>query len=269
MADRPSVSIVMPSLQQRAFLQEALESVLTQSGVEVELIVQDAGSTDGSRELLGELRERHGECLRLYFESDQGQSDAVNRGLERARSSVMGWLNSDDRLAPGALETVVPILSAQAGPAWVYGRASVIDARGVRMSGLISGYKNWRSRRFSRLKLLTENFIPQMAVFWNRALWERAGGLDPERHLDMDYDLWLRFSAIAEPIVLDCELADFRVHDAAKGTVSLRPQLDAAIATAREHAVGLGMRGRAALLIHRLYSLRTRILYRWLKPQIR
>ena len=63
-------------------------------------------------------------------------------------------------------------------------------------SSLIVRYKNWRGRKFSRLKLLTENFIPQMAVFWNRAMWERAGGLDNDRHLDMDYDLWLRFAEV-------------------------------------------------------------------------
>jgi hypothetical protein len=106
-----------------------------------------------------------------------------------------------------------------------------------------------------------------MAVFWNRAMWDRAGGLDLERHLDMDYDLWLRFAAIAKPTVLEDELADFRVHGEAKGSRQTGEQLDEALATARSHAEGNGWQGNCAILVHRLLSLRTRILYNWLKPR--
>ena len=123
-----------------------------------------------------------------------------------------------------------------------------------------------RSRRFSALKLLTEDFIPQMAVFWNRALWDGAGGLDPERHLDMDYDLWLRFAQVAGPLVLCEDLADFRVHAGAKGSRQTGAQLAAAFATARHYSRSYGWRGRVALLIHALFGWRTRVAYRWLKP---
>jgi len=98
-------------------------------------------------------------------------------------------------------------------------------------------------------------------------MWERAGGLDNDRHLDMDYDLWLRFSEVSEPLVFKEILADFRVHGEAKGSRQAGSQLDAAFATARKHADGLGWRGRVALLEHKLFSLRTRLLYIWLKPK--
>ena len=167
---------------------------------------------------------------------------------------------------PGALAKVADWLDASQ-PRWVYGRAGMIDGQGNSHSSFIVAYKNWRGKKFSRLKLLTENFIPQMAVFWNRAMWERAGGLDNDRHLDMDYDLWLRFAEIASPLVLTEVLADFRVHGEAKGSRQAGPQLDAALATARKHGAGLGWRGGAALAAHRLLGLRTRFLYRWLKPR--
>lgn len=259
------VSIIMPSFQQRLFLEEAVRSVLDQRGVEVELIVMDPGSTDGSREMLLALREEYGERLVLCFEPDRGQSDAINRGMSRAHGRVLAWLNSDDRLRPGALAAVAPYLAAD-GPRWLYGRVGMIDDSGHPISSLITRYKNLRGARFSRLKLLTENFIPQMAVFWNRAMWDKAGGLRIEKHLDMDYDLWLRFAAVAEPVVLIKELADFRVHAAAKGSRQTGPQLDAAYQTAREHAAGLGWKGGLALIIHRLLSFRTRLLYWFLKP---
>jgi len=259
------VSIVMPSFQQVAFLEEAVRSVLELQLADLELLVMDPGSTDGSRELLLELQKEFGDRLVLNFAADQGQSDAINKGLSRVRGQILGWLNSDDRLRPDALAKVVDWLDTPE-PRWVYGRAGMIDAEGAPHANFIVCYKNWRGRKFSRLKLLTENFIPQMAVFWNRAMWERAGGLDNDRHLDMDYDLWLRFSQVAEPLVLQEILADFRVHGEAKGSRQTGSQLEAAFVTARKHAAGLGWLERAALVMHRLLGWRTRMLYKWLKP---
>jgi glycosyltransferase involved in cell wall biosynthesis len=259
------ISIVMPSYNQASFLEEAVRSVLDQAGVEVELLVMDPGSKDGSRELLVRLKEEYGERLKLVFEPDKGQSDAINRGMGMARGEVLGYLNSDDRLRPGALALVTGQLDASR-PGWLYGRAGMIDAGGKPISSLIVRYKNWRGASFSLLKLLTENFIPQMGVFWTRQMWDVAGGLDLAKDLDMDYDLWLRFAGVTEPLVVTEELADFRVHGEAKGSTRTGEQLTAAYATAREHGASLGWRGQAALVAHRLLSLRTRLAYLLLKP---
>ncbi len=259
------ISIIMPSYNQVQFLEEAVRSVMDQKGVDVELLVMDPGSSDGSRELLLRLAGEYGKPLRLIFETDSGQSDAVNRGMNRASGTILGWLNSDDRLRAGALARIVATLGSQE-PAWVYGRAGMMDEGGGTVTSFIAGYKNWRGASFSRWKLLTENFIPQMAVFWNRQMWNLAGGLNCTKHLDMDYDLWLRFALISAPVVLHDELADFRVHGAAKGSMLAGRQLDDALATARSHAHGLGLRGALAIALHRLFSLRTRLLYFFLKP---
>jgi glycosyltransferase involved in cell wall biosynthesis len=254
----------MPSFQQVGFLEEAVRSVLDHEDVFVELLVMDPGSTDGSLELLLELQKEYAERLILYLEMDHGQSDAINKGLLRANGRILGWLNSDDRLRPGALSKIANWLDS-AEPRWLYGRAGVIDEKSRPHLNFIVRYKNWRGRKFSRLKLLTENFIPQMAVFWNRAMWERVGELDIDRHLDMDYDLWLRFAKVSEPLVLEDVLADFRIHGNAKGNRQSGAQLGEAYATARKYSGELGWRGQVALGTHRLLSMRTRIIYRWLK----
>src|SRR6185369_11517699 len=259
------ISIVMPSYNQAQFLEEAVRSVLDQKEADVELLVMDPGSTDGSRALLLRLYDEYGARLRLFFEPDRGQSDAINRGMAEANGTIMAWLNSDDRLRPGALALVAGLLE-DSHPAWVYGRAGMIGVNGEDVTSLIVRYKNWRGASFSRVKLLTENFIPQMAVFWNRQMWERAGGLDLTKDLDMDYDLWLKFAAIADPVVIHYELSDFRVHGDAKGSRYAGKQLDAALTTARCHARGFGWRGVWAIALHRLLSLRTRIIYCFLKP---
>jgi len=260
------ISMVMPSYLQRAFLEEAVRSVLNQQGVDVELIVMDPGSDDGSRELLLELHEEYGERLVLGFEKDRGQSDAVNRGMALAQGRVLGWLNSDDRLRPGVLATVTPLLDRDE-PSWLYGRAGLIDAQSSRSMNLVAWYKNWQGRRFSRLKLLLENFIPQQATFWNRSMWDKAGHLDIERHLDMDYDLWLRFAKVAKPLVLSEELADMRIHAEAKGSMQTRKQLADAYMTAKHHAGDYGLQGQMMLFLHRLLSLRTLTYYLLMKPR--
>ena len=264
--NRCMVSIVMPCFQQVTFLAEAVRSVLDQQGIVVELIVMDPGSTDGSRKLLRRLQLEYGDRLRLQFEPDDGQSDAVNRGMALAQGRILGWLNSDDRLRPNALARLANLLDHD-HPGWVYGRAGMINNRGEPVSSFIAWYKNRRGQRFSHLKLLTENFIPQMSVFWNRALWQQAGGLDTERHLDMDYDLWLRFSRIVEPVMIPFELADFRVHGQAKGSRRTVEQLDAAYSTARRHAAKHGLKGKLALILHKILGLRTRLVYLFVKPK--
>jgi glycosyltransferase involved in cell wall biosynthesis len=265
MSTFPQISIVMPCFQQAPFLDEAVHSVLDQEGVDVELLVMDPGSTDGSRELLLELKETYGERLQLHFAPDDGQADAINRGMALARGNILGWLNSDDRLRPGALREVVSHLD-RAEPCWIYGRCGIMNEIGNQISRPIVWYKNIRGRRFSFYKLLTEDFIPQMATFWNRPLWESVGGLDVNRHLDMDYDLFLRFARVVKPDVLTTYLADFRVHSGAKSSLRVAEHMEAAYSTVKEHAAGLGLRGQWCLLLHRIYAARTRLIYRLIKP---
>lgn len=265
MTSSPLISIIMPSYQQVAFIEEAVRSILDQQEADVELLVMDPGSTDGSRELLLKLKELYGEKLQLYFAPDEGQADAINRGMALARGNILGWLNTDDRLRPGALRRVAPFLNVPE-PRWLYGRCGIIDTQGRQISRYIVWYKNFRGRRFSLYKLLTEDFIPQMATFWNRSLWEASGQLDKDRHLAMDYDLFLRFARLSTPVVETTYLADFRVHQDAKSSLQTGKHLQEALATVREHAADLGWRGKFSVLLHRIYGVRTKMIYRLIKP---
>jgi glycosyltransferase involved in cell wall biosynthesis len=265
MSRSPQISIVMPSYQQAAFIEEAVRSVLSQREVAVELIVMDPGSTDGSRELLLKLQKEYAEQLQLHFEPDCGQADAIQRGMGLARGNVLAWLNSDDRLRPGALESAAAYLDSPE-PRWLYGRCGIIDEEGRPISGGIVCYKNLRGRRFSIYKLLTEDFIPQMSTFWNRTMWDKVGGIDGGRHLDMDYDLFLKCALVTEPLVLPSYLADFRVHPEAKSSTMTFEAMNEAFLTARHYASKLGWRGKLAIMLHRVYAVRTKLIYRVIKP---
>ncbi len=265
MTSQRLISIIMPCYQQVNFLEESVRSVLDQEGVDLELLVMDPGSTDGSRELLQSLQRNYGERLQLHFSPDDGQTDAINRGMTLARGNILGWLNSDDRMRPGALRQLLPYLSSPE-PRWLYGRGGIIDERNREISSFIVKYKNFRGSRFSLYKFLTEDFIPQMSTFWNRPLWEAAGELDKRWHLAMDYDLFLRFAQIAEPVVLKNYLADFRVHRDSKSSLRTLEHMEEAFLTVREHAANLGWRGKTSLVLHKIYALRTKMIYRLIKP---
>ncbi|HET8539054.1 MAG TPA: glycosyltransferase family 2 protein [Anaeromyxobacter sp.] len=206
------ISVVTPSYNQASFIERTIESVLSQRGAfELEYLVVDGGSTDGTVEIL----RRHAARLRFVSERDRGQSDAINKGFRMATGEVLAWLNSDDTYAPGALDAAARALG-EGGARWCFGECRVIDAQDREIRRAISRYKSWVSRRYSRARLVARNFIPQPATFFRRDLLDEVGPIDESLHLAMDYDLWLRFAAVAEPAFIPRPLASFRWHGGSK-----------------------------------------------------
>ena len=160
-------SIVTPSYNQARFIRRTIESVLGQEGAfDLEYLLVDGGSTDGTAAILEEYSPR----LQWISEPDRGQVDAINKGLERTTGDVVGWLNSDDVLLPGALQRAASAFAARPEVEWVHGRCRIIDEHDRRVRQWVEAYKDLRARSFSFEALLTENFISQMTVFWRRSL---------------------------------------------------------------------------------------------------
>ena len=219
--NRPLVSVVMPSLDQRPFVERTLTSILSQRGdFDLELVVQDGGSTDGTLEVLERFRDR----VSLVVERDAGQADAVNRALSRARGEIVGWVNSDDLLRPGAIQAAVEAFRAAPGALWLHGRCDIIDEQDRIIRRPVAAYKDFRARRHRLEALLVENYVSQMTVFWRRSLLDRVGLLDPSLRYTFDYDLWLRFARVAPPLWLDRTLAAFRWHVSSKSGSAFEAQ---------------------------------------------
>ena len=182
----PRISIVTCSYQQARYLDVAMRSVIQQDYPELEYIVIDGGSTDGSREII----ERHAASLAYWVsERDRGQTDALRKGFKQASGEICAWLCSDDLLLPGALRTVAAFFRARPDFSAVYGDALWIDREGRFL-------RPKKEIGFNRFVLLHDhNYIPQPSMFWRRRLYDAVGGLDPEFDLAMDADLWHRFSA--------------------------------------------------------------------------
>ena len=242
------ISIVTPTLNRRAYLASTGESILAQSGdFDLEWVVVDGGSTDGSVEWLTELAARD---PRVRFTSgpDRGQSDAINKGLASAAGDVVAWLNADDLYPAGALAAVAEAFASHPVADWLVGRYEVIDDAGRPIRQAIVRYKQRRLDRYTYRALLRQNIIPQPAVFWRRPFGERIGPLDESLHWTMDYDLWLRMGRASPPLVVDRLLARFRHHAASKSGDFNRRQFDEGYEVARRHADG----DQASLIAHRL-----------------
>ncbi|MGD9675667.1 MAG: glycosyltransferase family 2 protein [Candidatus Bipolaricaulia bacterium] len=204
----PRVSLVMPSLNQVEFLRESIESVLAQDYADLELLVQDGGSTDGSLAVLESFRGR----IEFVSERDAGQADALNRGFSRLSGDVLGYLNSDDLLLPGAIRRVAEVFSLRPEAQLVYGRARYVDARGRPIGPCLT-------QAWDRARLADYCYIAQPAAFFRRSLAEATGPFDVGLHHALDYDFWLRAAehlVDREVVHLDAELASCRLHGAAK-----------------------------------------------------
>jgi glycosyltransferase involved in cell wall biosynthesis len=203
----PLVSVITPSLNQRAFIAQTIESVLSQAYPRLEYLVVDGGSTDGTLDVL----RGYGARLRWLSEPDSGQSAAINKGWRMTRGNIVAWLNADDAYLPGAIQKVAAFFQTHPQIAAVYGDCDYVDADGQ----LIRPYPT-RPYNYVALVQSASNFIPQPAAFIRRSVMETLGGLDESLHCVMDFDYWLRLGAQFEMAYLPERLATLRLHASAK-----------------------------------------------------
>lgn len=207
----PSISLVTPSFNQAQYLERTIVSVLEQGYPNLQFGIVDGGSTDGSRDII----ERYRQHLNfVILEPDGGQSDAINKGLDRARGHILGWLNSDDTLLPDALWKVARHFQANPQDQWIVGIARRIDENDQTL-GLLEPTGQFTLA--GALLRVQPFMIPQPASFWRNQLTRSVGFLDPLLHHAMDFELWCRFLAAgARPRILTEHLATYREHSQSK-----------------------------------------------------
>lgn len=239
-------SIVTPVFNGMPWLPECIESVAAQrTDVDLEHLVLDGGSTDGSREW---LRDHDDLGFSAVFEPDHGQTDALIKGFARATGDIMGWLNADDLLEVGALARVAAEFTKDPAVVLVGGCCVVIDAHGD-FRELIG------TPPASDLRGLVTHIDnpPQPATFFRADAYRAAGGLDTRYDLAMDVDLWLKLARIGKVAFLPQSiLARFRVHDDAKSVKEQGRAIRQDLTIRRRN--GLALRSEAAAReLYRIY----------------
>ncbi|EKD29980.1 MAG: glycosyl transferase family 2 [uncultured bacterium (gcode 4)] len=265
------ISIITPSYNQEEFIERTILSVISQAGdFEVEYIIMDGLSTDTSIEIIKkyddlittwkfEIR-----CKKLDFiwksEKDKGQSDAINKGLRLATGDIVTYLNSDDTYNPGALQQVADVLGSSDNK-WCYGKCRIIDRGDNEIRKPITLYKNLLGRRYSYAKLLGENFISQMTVFWKREAMDEIGLFDTNEHLCMDYEYWLRMGQKYNPVYINEYMASFRFYHTSKSGSRFEQQFQDELRLAEKYAK---WKYKSSLLLHRFNYTKIVFIYRLL-----
>jgi glycosyltransferase involved in cell wall biosynthesis len=216
MNDLPKISIVTPSYNQGHFLEQTIRSVLSQEYPNLEYIVIDGGSTDGSVEII----KRYEQGISFWCsEKDNGQYDAVNKGFSKSTGEILGWINSDDVYFPWTLITVAMMMRSMPEMEWLSSlKPASIDYKGFLFA--LEHYPGFSREAFLEGKYLPgENilahpfgYIQQESTFWRRSLWEKSGEIRRAYKLAGDFDLWARFFQHADLWGCPIPLAGFRTQ---------------------------------------------------------
>ena len=200
----PKLSIVTPSYNQGQFIKATIDSILSQDFTDFEYIIMDGGSTD---ETLDILRSYNDPRLTWVSEPDNGQTDAINKGLAKATGDYFAYLNSDDVYKPGAFRQIVEYFETHSDVDMVFGDCEVIDENG--------DFQSLRKSRPYDIKdfLMLKFQMSQPSTFWRRAVIDSIGMFDPQFHMVMDYDYWIRLGLHEHKSAYIAEtFAGFRVH---------------------------------------------------------
>jgi glycosyltransferase involved in cell wall biosynthesis len=215
----PRISVITPSFNQAPFIEQTISSVISQDYPNLEYIIIDGGSTDGSLEI---IRKFQGNIAYWVSEKDRGQAHAINKGLQRATGDIIAYLNSDDYYLNGTLARVAKQFIDRPKADLFHGRCRIVDERCTKIDvrcGSITRYEEildlwsvWWKRR---------NFV-QPEVFWTKRIADRIGPFREDLFWVMDYEYWLRIlRAKGEVRFVDAELAAFRLHPKQKSTQSV------------------------------------------------
>jgi glycosyltransferase involved in cell wall biosynthesis len=198
----PKISIVTPVFNGEKYIQEMIESILNQNYPNLEFIIIDGGSSDGTLSVINKYRDR---IDILISEKDLGIYDALNKGFKFSTGEIMTWINADDKFHQNSLFIAAELLSLE-NVNWITGFPNVIDEKSRLVKAGDNGF-------WSKLRLQLENTcIQQEGTFWNRILWERSGGyISQDYKLAGDFELWNRFFDFDSLYRVSALLGSFRI----------------------------------------------------------
>lgn len=202
----PKITVVTPSFNQGAFLEQTIRSVLGQLYPNLEYIVIDGGSTDNSVEI---VKRYESHLASWVSEKDRGQAEALNKGFARATGEILCWLNSDDFLLPGALHEAARRLGE--GADLIYGKCLSFSDKGTR--SLVNS-----PPEHHRELLTMVDYLVQPSTFWRRSLWDKTGPLNEEFHYAFDWEWFLRAEKLGRFSRADFIFSAYRFHDAHKSS---------------------------------------------------
>lgn len=204
-ASLPRISLVTPVFNSVRYIEQTIQSILSQNYPNLEYFISDGGSTDGTLDIIHKYESQISGWL---SEPDNGMYDALNKGFARTSGEIMGWISATDKLHTGGLSVVASVFRDLPQVEWVTGRPTLFNDEG--MTVRVQEIPHWSRYRF----LAGANrYIQQESTYWRRSLWEKAGSrMNSSFRYAADFELWVRFFRHAKLYPVDALIGGFRVH---------------------------------------------------------
>lgn len=214
-------TIITPSYNQAQYLEQTIKSVVSQEGdFELQYLIYDGGSTDGSVEIIKRYAQKFPHLITWQSQEDEGQVDVLNQGLKQADGDVVTYLNSDDYLLPNALKKIAYRFAYKTDRPWIVGNCKI---KAPKLEWTFKLKHIWPIDK-AKVFLKIFNTINQPAVFMKKELVGKVGEFDQSLNYAFDYDYWLRCLKVSLPDRFKDQLAVFRVHSLSKSSKSFKNQ---------------------------------------------
>jgi len=246
----PKISIIIPSFNKVDFIEETLKSIIFQKYPNLEVIIQDGGSTDGTLDIIKRYAKKYPKIINYVSKKDKGQLDAINKGLKKAKGEIITYINADDVYEKGALKKVGEIFRKHPETLWLAGKGKVINEEGEEIAKLVTWYKNLLLRLNKYTLLLIVNYLMQPSVFLSRKAVKKYGPFAGTRKFVMEYDLWLRLGEIEMPKVINQTLSCFRLEEKSISSTQYIELLDSDVRILRKYS-----KNKLVLFLHKLNNL--------------
>lgn len=220
--DLPKISIVIPSYNKVSYIRNTLQSIVFQRYPNLEIIIQDGASTDGTIDIIKSFAKKYPKLFIWESKKDNGQVDAINKGFKKATGKILAFINADDVYKQslrspngdpkkGALWLVGEHFRDHQDTLWVTGFGDIIDRDGKIISGIVTKYKNTLITLNKYSLLIIVNYITQPSTFVSRSAYVKYGPFTGTKNYVMEYDLWLKLGRVKMPFLIKKTLASFRL----------------------------------------------------------
>lgn len=246
----PKISIVIPSFEKVDFMEKTLNSIVYQKYPNLEVIIQDGGSKDGTLEIIKRYSRRYPDIFKFESKKDKGQLDAINKGLKKTSGEILTFINADDFYEKKALFRVARFYRENPNALWFAGKGRVVDEKGKEIAKFATFYKNLLLKLNKMSLLLMVNYLMQPSVFITREAFKKYGPFTGNKTAVMEYDLWLRLFSVSKPVLIPFYLSSFRLYKDSISVSKIKEMMKA-----DEEIVKKYTSNSLILIFHKLHNL--------------